>query len=44
MILEMSDWQTEIAAELFADSLQWTAIEIIRDYTDRRRFVAARVR
>lgn len=44
MILEMSDWQTEIAAELFADSLQWTAIEIIRDYTNRRRFTAARLR
>ena len=44
VILEMSDWQTEIAAELFADSLQWTAIEIIRDYTNRRRFTAARLR
>ena len=44
MILEMSDWQTEIAANIFADSLQWTAIEIIRDYTGRRRFTAARPR
>ena len=44
MILEISDWQTEIAANIFADSLQWTAIEIIRDYTGRRRFTAARPR
>ena len=44
MILEMSDWQTTEAAEIFADAMCWCAIEIIRDYTGRNRFVAARKR
>ena len=42
LILEMSDFQTEIAAGLLADTRQWRAIEILKDYTRRRRFVAAR--
>lgn len=44
VILEMSDWQTTVAAEIFADAMCWCAIEIIRDYTGRNRFVAARKR
>ena len=44
IILEMSPWQTDIAAQLFSEALCWTAIEILRDYTGRNRFVAARLR
>ncbi len=44
MILEMSSFQTPIAAGIMQTSLQWTAIEIIRDYTGRDRFAAARLR
>jgi len=42
MILEMSDHQTETAAGLLAETCQWRAIEILKDYTQRRRFVTAR--
>ena len=44
MILEMSSPQTSVAAELMQKSLNWCAIEIIRDYTQRDRFAAARLR
>lgn len=44
MILEMSPDQTTAAADLLANELCWCAIEIIRDYTHRARFVAARLR
>ena len=44
IILEMSSPQTEIVAELFSETLQYCAIEIIKDYTNRNRFVAARLR
>ncbi len=44
IILEMSSDQTETVAELFCETLQYCAIEIKKDYTDRNRFVAARLR
>ena len=44
IILEMSSDQTETVAGLFCDTLQYCAIEIIKDYTQRNRFVAARLR
>ena len=44
IILEMSDWQTLIVAELLKNQLCWSAIEIKRDYTQRNRFVIARLR
>ncbi|MBO5923645.1 MAG: peptide chain release factor N(5)-glutamine methyltransferase [Lentisphaeria bacterium] len=44
IILEMSSNQTETVAELFCETLQYCAIEIKKDYTDRNRFVAARLR
>ena len=44
IILEMSSTQTDTVAELFCDTLQYCAIEIIKDYTNRTRFVAARLR
>ena len=44
IILEMSPEQTGPIAELLAGELCWCAIEIIRDYTQRERFVAARLR
>ena len=44
IIMEMSSDQTETVAELFCDTLQYCAIEIIKDYTQRNRFVAARLR
>lgn len=44
IILEMSDWQTSIIAELLSTQLCWSAIEIKCDYTQRNRFVIARLR
>jgi len=44
IILEMSEWQTSIVAELLSTQLCWSAIEIKRDYTHRNRFVIARLR
>ncbi|MBE6403325.1 MAG: peptide chain release factor N(5)-glutamine methyltransferase [Lentisphaerae bacterium] len=44
IILEMSSSQTGTVAELFCETLQYCAIEIIKDYTQRDRFVAARLR
>ncbi len=44
IILEMSSGQTETVAKLFCETLQYCAIEIKKDYTDRNRFVAARLR
>ena len=44
IILEMSSHQTTPAAELFCQDIRWTAIEILRDYTQRERFVVARLR
>ncbi len=44
IILEMSDWQTSLAADYLSDQLCWSAIEIKRDYTQRNRFVVARLR
>ncbi len=42
VILEMSEHQTGKTAEIFSSSHQYCAIEIIKDYTHRNRFVAAR--
>lgn len=44
IILEMSSGQTDTVAELFCETLQYCAIEIKKDYTDRNRFVVARLR
>ena len=44
IILEMSSDQTETVADLFCETLQYCAIEIQKDYTNRNRFVAARLR
>ena len=44
IILEMSSDQTETVANLFCKTLQYCAIEIKKDYTNRNRFVAARLR
>lgn len=44
IILEMSPTQTAEVSEFMAQSLNFCAIEIIRDYTGRERFVAAGLR
>lgn len=44
IILEMSEWQTTLVADYMSNQLCWRAIEIKRDYTQRNRFVIARLR
>ena len=44
IILEMSEWQTPLVADIMAADIEFCAVEILRDYTGRSRFVAARKR